>query len=162
MGLDMYLSASKYVGNWSHSDKKETDTYGKISNALGLEGLTCAGSPSMTIDVTVAYWRKANSIHQWFVTNVQDNSDNCGKFYVEREALNALVRDCKEVISERNKGNDQKVAMATLPPQPGFFFGSTDIDEDYYEDIENTINQLESILNNPKLKDFDFYYQASW
>jgi hypothetical protein len=77
-------------------------------------------------------------------------------------AVNALLRDCKEVISERNKGNDQKVAMATLPPQPGFFFGSTDIDEDYYEDIENTINQLESILNNPKLKDFDFYYQASW
>jgi hypothetical protein len=162
MGLDMYLSASKYVGNWDHSNKKETEAYKKISKAIGLDGFTCEGSPSMTIDVTVAYWRKANSIHQWFVNNVQDNVDNCEKHYVSREELESLLRDCKAVIESKDKGDEKKIAMATLPPQQGFFFGSTEIDEGYYMDIENTIDQVQAVLNNPKLENFDFYYQASW
>lgn len=162
MGLDMYLSASKYIGNWDHSNKQEVEAFKKISSALELEGISCPASPSITVDVTVAYWRKANSIHKWFVNNVQDNVDNCQKSYVSREALQSLLKDCKQVLSYRDKGDEKAVAMATLPPEEGFFFGSTEINDYYYEDIETTISQIEVVLNNPKLNDFDFYYQASW
>jgi hypothetical protein len=162
MGLDMYLSASKYIGNWDHSEKQESDCYKQIANTLGIDGVCCQDSPSMTIDVTVAYWRKANAIHRWFVNNVQDGEDNCQKAYVSREQMEELVRTCKEVISYKDRGDELKVIQAHLPPQEGFFFGSTVIDECYWEDLENTITSIEKILKNPKLNNFDFYYQASW
>ena len=162
MGLDMYLSASKFVGNYEHCDEKEKQTYKTISKCLGLDGFECSNSPSLTVDLTVAYWRKANAIHRWFVSKVQDNVDNCEKHYVTREALEALLRDCKEVMAYKDRGDEKKIAMSTLPPQEGFFFGSTDINDGYYQDVEITINQIEQILENPKLKDFEFYYQSSW
>ena len=40
----------------------------------------------------------------------------------------------------------------------GFFFGGTDYDEWYYNDIENTIKILESALEDGD----EFYYSSSW
>lgn len=162
MGLDMYLTASKYVGNWEHSDKKDTKCYDTITSALGLKDFFCPGSPSLSVDVTVAYWRKANAIHKWFVQKIQEGVDNCQKCYVDRESLQELLADCQQVLAYKNQDDEKKVAMDTLPPQGGFFFGSTVIDQYYYDDIQNTIDQVQKILENPKLDDFDFYYQASW
>lgn len=162
MGLDMYLTASKYVGNWEHSEKEETKCYKTITSALGLKDFSCPGSPSLTVDVTVAYWRKANAIHKWFVEKIQEGVDNCQKYYVSRESLEELLKDCQQVMSFKDRGDQEKVAMETLPPQQGFFFGSTVIDEYYYDDIQNTIDQVQEILENPKLEDWDFQYQASW
>jgi len=49
-----------------------------------------------------------------------------------------------------------------LSPQGGFFFGSTDIDEWYWRDLENTKTKLERIFNLPQLSDLSFYYSSSW
>ena len=32
--------------------------------------------------VEVAYWRKANAIHGWFVYNIQDGVDDQNEYYV--------------------------------------------------------------------------------
>lgn len=158
----MYLSASKYVGGWEHSSDKEKEAYNTIVSNLGLKNFECPGSPSLTIDVTIAYWRKANAIHKWFVENIQEGVDNCHKHYVSRENLEKLHEDCLKIIAHKGKDDEKEYAEKNLPPQGGFFFGSTAIDEDYYDDVQNTIDQIQQILENPKLKDFDFYYQASW
>jgi hypothetical protein len=162
MGLDMYLTASKYIGNWDHSTKEETDCFNQIARALDIVGVACPASPSLTVDVTVAYWRKANPIHKWFVGNIQEGVDNCQKSYVSQENLEELVSTCKKVLKHKGTPDELKVVMECLPPQEGFFFGSTTIDQYYWDDIENTIFQLEGVLTNPKIKNFDFYYQASW
>src|ERR1017187_4553583 len=46
----------------------------------------------------VAYWRKANAIHGWFVNNVQNGIDQCQESVVTREQLNELLSVCYEVI----------------------------------------------------------------
>ena len=153
----MYLSASKYVGNWDHSNKEETEAYKKISKAIGLNGFTCEGSPSMTIDVTVAYWRKANSIHQWFVDNCAKGVDECQPIYVSRKDLEDLRDLVKDVLIHRNK------ASVALPTASGFFFGSTEYDEWYWSDLEYTVKELDRVL----IQTFgdegvSFIYQASW
>jgi hypothetical protein len=49
-----------------------------------------------------------------------------------------------------------------LPPQEGFFFGGTDIDEWYWNDLKNTITQLERVFALPEIDKLSFYYSSSW
>lgn len=48
--------------------------------------------------------------------------------------------------------------MELLPPQEGFFFGSTKTDKWYYEDLEYTAQALSFVENDGE----DYIYQASW
>ncbi len=152
MGLDMYLRATTYVSNYDFrpADKPVNKA---IKEALGLGHLD-ADDASVEVSITVGYWRKANQIHKWFVDNCQDGVDECQKAWVSRGQLEELLKLCKETQETKN--------AELLPPESGFFFGSTEIDEWYWTDIEETIKMLEGLLNDEALKDFDFEYQSSW
>ena len=106
--------------------------------------------------VQVLPTRKANAIHAWFVENCQEGRDECQETWVGREQLQALVEVCKQVLS------DKKKAAELLPSASGFFFGSTEYDEWYYQDVEYTVTRLEKVLADPALQKCDFYYQSSW
>jgi len=108
------------------------------------------------ISLEAAYWRKSNQIHKWFVDNVQDGEDNCEEYYVDREQLQELVDLCKQVLADHSKAEE------LLPGQEGFFFGGTEYDEWYFQDIEHTVEMLEELLSNPENDDYEFYYQSSW
>lgn len=45
----------------------------------------------------VAYWRKSNMIHKWFVENVQEGDDDCGYYEVSKEKLLELIHKCENV-----------------------------------------------------------------
>jgi len=158
MGLDMYLSAKKYVSGWNHSSDTEKSEYRTLLNAFGLNGsFKNEGCPSGYLELTVAYWRKANAVHAWFVREAQDGSDECQISSVSREQLASLLELCRTVKAEPEK------APELLPTQSGFFFGGTDYYESYFAyDIGKTIEQLESVLAEPAFKDCEFYYHASW
>jgi hypothetical protein len=179
----MYLKASLYIGGWEHSEDK--GKYQRILKEVGLP--SCSGSPSLDVSVTVAYWRKANAIHAWFVKNVQDGVDECQESYVDREKLKELLDLCEEVLAsietvparvdvgteysggkatrltkEGKAVKDPSVAMEKLPSQSGFFFGGTAYDEYYIEDLKETVRQIKPLLSNPALEHVDFIYRASW
>jgi len=101
------------------------------------------------------YWRKANQIHNWMVKNVQDDNDDCGLYEV---SISQILKLHKEIV----------FAMATkdtskLPPTSGFFFGSTEVDEWYWEDLADTKRYLEEMQDlyeaDPATK---FFYTSSW
>ena len=71
----------------------------------------------------VGYWRKANQIHYWFVSNVQDDEDDCGYYEVSKEQLTRLLEECQKVKE------DPKSARIHLPTSHGFFFGGKEYDE---------------------------------
>jgi hypothetical protein len=106
------------------------------------------------------YWRKANAIHKWFVDNVQDGVDECQETWIEPQKLYELRDVCKAVLADRSQ------AATLLPSQSGFFFGGTDYDEYYFDDVEATLKWLNGLLVkdtfDEKFKKWDFYYQASW
>lgn len=157
MGLDMYLSARKFVSGYSHSSQDEQKAYADILAVSGLKKSDFGGdSPSAEVKITVGYWRKANAIHDWFVKNVQGGVDECQRAYVEREKLQELKDICDSVLANATKAKD------LLPTQDGFFFGSTDYDEWYHESVRQTSEILGKVLSNPKFVDFDFEYQSSW
>jgi hypothetical protein len=150
MGLDMYLHAKKYVGGWSHMG--DTTEY-KSLRALYPDVPVSDGSPSIEVQFTVGYWRKANAIHNWFVQNVQDGEDECRPHYVSREKLIQLRDDCNlEMLVPSGAG--------VLEPTSGFFFGSTERDEWYYRSLEDTIKIVDECLELDS--NWSFEYQSSW
>lgn len=107
-------------------------------------------------DELVAYWRKANHIHGWFERNVADGYiENCELYPVCLENLNCLMSDCRLVREDRTK------AATILPTEDGFFFGSTEYDERYFEDIDCTIEQLEKVISETREYD-ELFYHAWW
>jgi hypothetical protein len=83
------------------------------------------------------YWRKANQIHNWFVKNVQNGVDDFGRYEIKTEILIKLYDDCTKAYFQKDPD--------VFPPIEGFFFGSTDIDEYYWEDILDTLRWVKPI-----------------
>ena len=188
MGLDMYLEAEKYFGGWNHCDAKEKARYRQLLKIAGLGAVACKESPSVEINVTVAYWRKANAIHNWFVEHCQDGKDECQRTYVTHEKLAELVDLCQKALDsvETIEGDvstgttyypdgriehhsrpgtvvaQKGIAAALLPTRGGFFFGVTDYDEGYLADLRDTIEQLTPLLDKNFHKEYSVYYRASW
>ena len=145
MGLDMYLYAEQYVSDYNEEGKE-------LSNKL----FKATGKRITSIRTEVGYWRKANAIHKWFVDNCQDGRDECQSTFVSDEKLEELLETVKQVLA------DPKLATELLPTTDGFFFGGTEYDSWYIQDLEETKNILETVLNDRSLDNWDFYYQSSW
>ena len=150
MGLDMYLTGRRYVweSNPDSTDNAITEALNKVPT-LGHKGKRIKG-----IEVEAMYWRKANAIHKWFVDNVQDGEDECQEHYVSREQLYELRDTCLNALYDPD--NAQKY----LSPSAGFFFGSTEVDDWYFNALRETIKGLNECLEMDKA--WSFYYCSSW
>lgn len=183
MGLDMYLKATKHFSGEDYK-KEERDVFEKI---VGLAGIVPSEqSKNAAVSVTIGYWRKANAIHAWFVRNVQNGTDDCGTYEVSRKQLEKLRESCSLVLSSVECVNDKvaagemtssgvttkltktgeqitnpnMVASKILPTQEGFFFGKTDYDSDYLQDLRDTIEIVNRAISMEGW--CSFQYRASW
>ncbi len=182
MGLDMYLTRRTYIT----PDERKTIKLSGIERPIDPARVKY-------ISEDAGYWRKANQIHRWFVENVQDGNDDCQAYTVSREQLQELlelvnkVLDASKLVKGKVKngetlqtdlqGNsywqpdyedgeyieDLTVAKELLPTQAGFFFGGTDYDQWYINDLKETKRILTAALSK---KDdtyhSDYQYQSSW
>jgi hypothetical protein len=129
------------------------------------------------ISFRMAYWRKANAIHGWFVKNVQNGQDDCKEYFVDREKLRELYNLCKQILDEPDPDRQNELANEQLPPQEGFFFGEAKIDEGYFADLRDTMEQLEPLIGPVRqfaeelkgepdpddiINNLEFYYHSSW
>jgi len=154
MGLDMYLTASNFF--WTHEENESIKEAREIiAKTLGLKD----ASEVQSVKLNLAYWRKVNWIHDWFVENVQNGQDDCGEYYVTRDLLEDLKNLCDEIIASRDKNK----AMELLPPVQGFFFGNDTVEDNYYwQSLKYTSEMIADILSRPQLANFDFHYSSSW
>jgi hypothetical protein len=155
MGLDQYLYANVYLSEANFLGEQKQNAFAKVKEALEADSFICEDFPALNVNVKVGQWRKANQIHQWFVDNVQDGEDNCKEYYVEREQLEELKSVCEQVIADKTLAED------LLPPASGFFFGSYEIDEWYWEQVKDTVEQLERVLTKVP-EGWSFAYDSSW
>lgn len=159
MGLDMYLTARRYLSKYL-GGKDDIALINQLNEKYGLEPISEDDyeHPISVREVAfdAAYWRKANAIHAWFVNNVQDGVDECQQSYVSREDLQKLIDTCKKVLA------DKSLASELLPTESGFFFGSTQYDEWYYGSLNYTVERLEKVLSTPVFNSCDFFYKSSW
>lgn len=104
----------------------------------------------------VAYWRKANAIHNWFVYNVQNGNDDGGTYKVKKEQLEKLLYICEIVL------NNLILADKLLPTKDGFFFGDISYNKIYVKKLEETVEQLEKILQSTDFDKYYIVYTSSW
>ena len=173
MGLDMYLTANEYVSRTqrdpqglSYDTPKENDLFYNLAGRHP-GWIDTAGYQGISVSYPIAYWRKANAIHNWFVQNVQDDRDECQKSYVSPENLRELREACQAVLATKNNSlvSVKEVAEENgLAPLAGFFFGGTDYDEYYYDDLEYTVKMIDRLENSGVFDNAwkDIEYQASW
>ena len=161
MGLDMYLTAEKYVTarDYSTNPPSRTPLYTQLLDLLPLEEqrLLDPAPSGTTLEFRVGYWRKANAIHSWFVQNVQGGIDECQKSYVDEVSLQTLKDLCETLLTSR----DEQEARRSLPPTEGFFFGSYGIDACYWSDLESTVDICTRALQLTK-RGYFIHYQSSW
>ena len=68
-----------------------------------------------------------------------------------------------ETMIEKGKIIDNtELADQLLPTTSGFFFGNTDYNEYYYNDIKSTIEQLTEVLDDVDFNEYHVIYQSSW
>lgn len=102
------------------------------------------------------YWRKANAIHDWFVDNIQGGEDDCKAYNLGPDKAMQLALLCQRIVKEPEKASD------LLPTAEGFFFGSTDYDEWYHEQIAYTAEWLEKAVLTTNFDTHDLVYSSSW
>jgi hypothetical protein len=149
MGLDMFL----------YREYNLTDQY--LDDQVLLEPLKKSDRfknyHNFTIRTEIAYWRKANQIHRWFVNNVQEGIDDCRETYVNAESLSDLLK----VVTEVLRNGTEEFALEKLPPSPGFCFGSSTVDKSYWENLKDTKKMIEEVLRTDD-DDASYFYWASW
>ena len=161
MGLDMYLEKETYIGaNWQWRELRGEliliDNVGEENERTTNIFETVKPNRVNSIVEQVAYWRKANHIHKWFVDNVQDGIDECQRSYVSYSQLVELQELCEWVLDNPDE------AEAGLPTASGFFFGGTEYNQYYFDDVKYTLYKLNEILNEPHAENASYYYQSSW
>ena len=163
MGLDMYLERDVYIGSPDMREYKFGKDW-KKKITIKCPGVIADQVKSVTEEVM--YWRKCNAIHAWFVRVVQDGKDECERTWVAPEKIVELYDLCRELLKDKSASH----AAEVLPPVSGFFFGSTEIDEWFWSDIERTVKGLKphvKLINTPVKEGerspwTDYYYQSSW
>ena len=196
MGLDMFLygeyEVPAYECGKTHSDLMDAyrrePTKGKrlekIRQACGLPTnlpVECEDFTWIDIRFPLAKWRKANSIHKWFIDNCAPKDhkgkpiDDCKPIHIPDIKLKELDTLLDHLL--KTKGLiDNPTAKKVLPTTAGCFFGSTEYDEWYWENLEYTSKRIKAVLNYQETQNkkdnknkqsvgkmFDaIYYRASW
>ena len=173
MGLDMYLEGKKYIGGEFNENGEDVVIRKKAKWDKEEEVFTFNSKDISSIIVPLGYWRKANSIHRWFVKHCFDGNynDYHGEdIEVDIEQLKELKSLCKKVLDELNKAisidEKKEIIDNMLPMQDGFFFGYNDGEDGirwYEEDMRETIKVLtEALKKIKKYKIWHIFYNASW
>ena len=174
MGLDMYLYGIKTFSALQENKEKKfandpayvrTFEYTSLLNNHNLSDLPLDDTTawaSYSIKLPLAYWRKANHIHGWFVKNVQGGNDNCAEYSVSRKQLDLLNTAATATLSAPSRAKEY------MPTTEGFFFGSSDYNDYYFEELRSIAALTRSILDLPTgdysdFADFDdIIYYSSW
>lgn len=200
MGLDMFLSKVKKVDEYSLDDlvrinrnipwnmEEPMDEEAQVLFDKGVINIRGEHFKHRTIFEELAYWRKANQIHNWFVENIQNGVDDCDVYEVSRKQIVDLLNTCQKVLDASKLVNgkvyagstitkegemvenyksgkvikDSSVAKSLLPTASGFFFGDTEYNEYYYSDICHTIDVLTKVLKDVDFEEYYVTYQSSW
>ena len=85
----------------------------------------------------LAYFRKVNFLFEFFSGSLDENETTA---IISKGEIEELIEKCELVLENRYD------APEILPTCDGFFFGSLDYDDYYFESIENVLQSFKTIL----------------
>jgi hypothetical protein len=159
MGLDMFLKKTKKTNHTVEQLEELNNIYPlspdnpSVKEFLPLREYEYL-KDSYSIFHEVGYWRKFNALHNYFVTNIQGGVDECQTSEVTKKDLEKLLDVLKSVLENKDS--------SLLEPVGGFFFGSTDVDDYYFECVNASIDTISNVIENTDWDNERVFYRASW
>ena len=163
MGLDMYFYARKTTyksfSKWDNPERANEVNYPEDLKIFS-DYIYDRNFKSVQTETSyqIGYFRKFNALHSYIVKTFADGIDNCQDIYLYKED----VEQIKKILDDVLEANTEEKAKELLPPQSGFFFGGTDYDEYYFEDVKDAADLMQNILDNFDFENYQLVYEASW
>lgn len=164
MGLDMYFYARKTTyksfSKWDKPDRANEVSYPEDLKIFS-DYIYDINFKSVQTEIRyqIGYFRKFNALHSYIVKTFADGIDNCQDIILYKEDVEQIKKVLDDVL---NAHQQVEKAKELLPTQSGFFFGGTDYDEFYFEDVKDAADLMQSFLDNFDFESYQLVYQASW
>ena len=164
MGLDMYFYARKTTyksfSKWDKSGKVDETNYPEdlktFSDYIYDRNFKSAETETR---YQIGYFRKFNALHSYIVKTFANGVDECQDIILYKEDVEQIKKVLDEVL---NAHQQVEKAKELLPTQSGFFFGGTDYDEFYFDDVKDAAGLMQNLLDNFDFENYQLIYQASW
>lgn len=101
----------------------------------------------------VGEFRKVNALLQWVNTHVM-TVENCAYIPIPKEDLEKLQCTLNQLTTD----NCQEL----FPTQEGFFYGSTEYDEHYWNDVQEVKAWVDETLANFEFEEEMLLFSAWW
>lgn len=88
----------------------------------------------------LAYFRKVNFLIPFFENYFNTKIENLKDLEITKESIKELKDRCEHILA------DHTIAKDLLPTQGGFFFGSINYDEYYYDDVVDVLDNCNVLL----------------
>lgn len=164
MGLDMYFYARKTTyksfSKWDKPDRANEVNYPEDLKTFS-DYIYDRNFKSVQTETSyqIGYFRKFNALHSYIVKTFANGIDNCQDIILYKEDVEQIKKVLDDVL---NAHQQVEKAKELLPTQSGFFFGGTDYDEFYFEDVKDAADLMQSFLCNFDFENYQLVYQASW
>ena len=97
------------------------------------------------------FFKKVNFLLPFF-----DYTENYEDIEINKQQVEDLVDTCKQVLKEKSK------AKTLLPNTEGFFFGSTEYDEMYFDNVKLVLQRFQHLLKTFNFEKDKLIMSCSW
>lgn len=142
MGLD--INVTKIAKSMVKTNTNSWKDYEKLIDELN--DIDCENFEFL------AYFRKVNFLFEFFSGSLNEEETTA---VITRGEMEELIEKCEFVLNNRDKASE------ILPTCDGFFFGSLDYDDYYFESVAKVLLSFQVILENYSddyLYIIDFFY----
>ena len=164
MGLDMYFYARKTTyksfSKWDTPESTKEVNYPEDLKTFSdyIYDRNFKSVQTETI-YQIGYFRKFNALHSYIVKTFADGIDNCQDIILYKEDVEQIKKVLDDILNAHQR---VEKAKEILPTQSGFFFGGTDYDEFYFEDVKVAADLMQNLLDNFDFEKYQLIYEASW
>lgn len=102
---------------------------------------------------SIWYGRKDNHVHEWIISTHDFEETNLEYVLIDPEAL---LNDLKTVIDDPDKAHE------VLPTRPGFFFGDTEYDGYYFQEVKVLHEVLVGERDKGYFENHSYFYWSWW
>lgn len=129
MGLD--INVTKIAKSMVKTNTNSWKDYEKLIDELN--DIDCENFEFL------AYFRKVNFLFEFFSGSLNEDETTA---IITRGEMETLIDNCEFVLNNRDKASE------ILPTCDGFFFGSLDYDDYYFESVAKVLLSFQVILEN--------------
>lgn len=144
--INSYLSNIGYSAELNYWKENSDPTY-TLEDLYDIDGELTGNYSFANIKNVQQDLRKANQIQNYFETKFYNTNPeetyNCINTVLNDADVDILLNKINLIMSQPTMEDKQRYAKRLLPTVEGFFYGSTDYDQDYFDDTTSFSEQLQ-------------------